>query len=276
MCRRGRAAPSPALRSAAPLRPLSLKDGTKTMLRYHPPCAPACTQWPAVHTRLLRPGFAGSLTTVAEQTAWPSGMSKSSLPVAGEDSWYGVARRCARIAAGSGSVVPSSARPRSGRCSSSGVPSALRSRSASQRSLMTGLMKSAASRSHLSLSQFFQPPSFSASAHLSRSSRLVGRAVGSWSPPSPDVAVGVGLGLASALSSDGPQAVAVTASSAAATAAAANRLIGAMGCGPPVVNTSSTRRLPTGGHPLTMPSRRGRLTPRRWFLARISAPGSCR
>lgn len=211
------------------------------MLRYQPPWAPACTQCPAVHTRLLRPGLAGSPTTVAEQTAWPSGMSKSSLPVAGEAWWYGVERRCARIAAGSRSVVPSSTRPRSGRCSSSGVPSALRSRSASQRSLMMGLMKSAASRSHLSLSQSFQPPFFSASAHWSRSSRLVGRAVGSWRPPSPAVALGVGLGLASALSSDGPQAVAVTASRAAATAATANRLIGAMGCGPPVVNMSSAR-----------------------------------
>jgi len=44
--------------------------------------------------------------------------------------------------------------------SSAGVLSAWRRRYASQRFLMIGLMKSAASRSHFSLSQFFQPPFF--------------------------------------------------------------------------------------------------------------------
>lgn len=57
------------------------------MLRYQPPDLPACTQWPAVQTRLDLPGWAGSLTTVAEQTIEPSGPSKKTLPACGTLVW---------------------------------------------------------------------------------------------------------------------------------------------------------------------------------------------
>jgi hypothetical protein len=59
--------------------PELLKDGTKAMLRYQPPPLPACTQCPAVHTRLDLPGWAGSFTTAAEQTLDPWGVMKKSV-----------------------------------------------------------------------------------------------------------------------------------------------------------------------------------------------------
>ena len=82
-----------AFSSAAADLPLSLYAGTKTMLRYQPPFAPAWTQCPAVHTRLDLPGFFGSLTTVPEQTMEPSGESKNTLPTGAAWSWYGRSSR---------------------------------------------------------------------------------------------------------------------------------------------------------------------------------------
>lgn len=43
--------------------------GTKMMFLNQSPPLPSCTQCPAVQTRLLFPGCAGSATTVAEH--WP-------------------------------------------------------------------------------------------------------------------------------------------------------------------------------------------------------------
>ncbi|CAM5368955.1 hypothetical protein SAVIM40S_00912 [Streptomyces avidinii] len=53
------------------------------MLRCQVPPLPPWTQWAAVHTRLERPGRAGSSTAVPEQTLGPSGPSKKTLPTAG-------------------------------------------------------------------------------------------------------------------------------------------------------------------------------------------------
>src|SRR6478752_698371 len=118
--------------------PVSLYEGTKAMLRYQPPFLPACTQWPAVQTMLDLPGWAGSCTTVAEQTIEPSGPSNRSFPDAGALSWYGVLRPAASTGAGVGSVTPSSPEMSLSTGFSGGL-SASRIRSGSQRSSMIGL-----------------------------------------------------------------------------------------------------------------------------------------
>src|SRR5215217_3098838 len=79
------------------------------MLRYQPPSPPACTQWPAVQTRLDLPGWFASLTTVPEQTIAPSGESKKTLPTGAAYSWYGVFSAAAFTGVGSGSLTPWSA-----------------------------------------------------------------------------------------------------------------------------------------------------------------------
>lgn len=94
---------------------------------------------PAVHTMSDLPGWAGSSTTVAEQTIVPSGESKNTLPASGTLSWYVGDTGFASTGAGSGSVTPWSPErslswtPRSG-------SSASRIRSGSHRPSMIGLM----------------------------------------------------------------------------------------------------------------------------------------
>ncbi len=168
-----------ALFSCEAGRPLLLYAGTKARLRYQPPFLPACTQWPAVHTMLDLPGCAGSFTTVAEQTMWPWGLSKKTLPTGAALRVYGSPTGLAWTGWGSASVTPWSSEK-------SFVPSVLSLVCASfivsgfQWPLMIGLTKSRASRSQSSLLQFFQAPFF----HLSRSWRDVGRSLGSLKPPS--------------------------------------------------------------------------------------------
>ncbi|CAM5629218.1 hypothetical protein STENM223S_07396 [Streptomyces tendae] len=193
------------------------------MLRYQPPLPPACTQWPAVHTMLDLPGWFTSLITVPEQTIEPSGESKKTLPTGAAFSWYGFFSATASTGAGSGSVAPWSAAASLVTVLSASLADFIRS--GFHRPSITGLTKSLASLSQVSLSQFFQPPSFhwstSMPCSLSRSARLVGRppfplpaspVPAAWEVPPP--------GLASASSSSGPpQAVAVSASAATRPAA---------------------------------------------------------
>src|SRR3954454_2528820 len=127
------------------------------MLRYQPPLPPACTQWRAVHTRLDLPGWLTSLMTVPEQTIEPSGESKKTLPTGAAWSWYGVFSAVASTGAGSESLTPWSA-------AASLVDTVLSAafadciRCGFHSPLITGLTKSLAVLSHLSLSQSFQPP----------------------------------------------------------------------------------------------------------------------
>ncbi|MBC9728492.1 hypothetical protein H8R17_27940 [Streptomyces sp. TRM68367] len=102
----GATSEAPVLLSSASDLPRSLQAGTKTMLRYQPPLPPACTQWPANHTRLDLPGWLTSLMTVPEQTAGPSGESKKTLPTGAAFSWYGVFWAVARTGAGCRSLTP--------------------------------------------------------------------------------------------------------------------------------------------------------------------------
>lgn len=84
------------------------------------------------------PGWAGSCTTVAEQTIDPSGPSNSSLPDVGALAWYGARRFAASTGAGVGSVTPSSPEMSLSTGFSGGL-SASRIRSGFQRSSMIGL-----------------------------------------------------------------------------------------------------------------------------------------
>ncbi|CAM5535976.1 hypothetical protein SSPIM334S_03899 [Streptomyces spiroverticillatus] len=202
----------------------SLYEGTKATLRYQPPLAPACTQWPAVHTRLDLPGCAGSFTTVAEQDIDPSGPSNSNRPDSGAAEWYGALAAFAGRRAGIGSVTPLSPEMSlsTGFC---GCLSASFMRSGFHRPAMIGLTKSSASRSQSSLFQFFQSPFFHLSrsipCSLSRSLRSSGILILS-SPEPPVVAaepVAGAVGVPAAPSSVGPQAVTVRASAATSPAA---------------------------------------------------------
>ncbi|MGX1303721.1 hypothetical protein RKD35_005209 [Streptomyces albogriseolus] len=192
------------------------------MLRYQPPSAPACTQCPAVHTRLDLPGWLTSLITVPEQTAGPSGESKNTFPTGAAFSWYGVFSATAVTGAGSGSLSPWAAEA-SLVVTVFSASSAECIRSGFQRPSMTGLTKSRASRSHSSLSQSFQPPSRQRSTSMPWSFRRSARSAGTrTSPPASSPArLAVASGRSVALfSADPPQAVAVSASTASSALAA--------------------------------------------------------
>ncbi len=77
------------------------------MFLYQSPPLPWCTQWPAVQTRLLFPGCAGSAITVAEHWPVPSPFAVllKIFPEAGV-SVYGRGTATAWTGAGSGSVPP--------------------------------------------------------------------------------------------------------------------------------------------------------------------------
>ncbi len=191
------------------------------MLRYQPPLPPACTQWPAVHTRLDLPGWLTSLITVPEQTAGPSGESKKTLPTGAALRWYGVFSACARTGAGSGSLTPWPA-DASFVVTVLFASSADRIRSGFHRPSITGLTKSLASLSHLSLSQSFQPPSFQRSTSMPCSLSLPARSAGICTLPPPCAAACevVASGLSLAGSAEPPQAVAVSARAATSPVAA--------------------------------------------------------
>src|SRR3954447_23698920 len=118
------------------------------MLRYQPPLPPACTQWPAVHTRLDLPGWLTSLMTVPEQTIEPSGESKKTLPTGAAYWWYGVFSAVASTGAGSGSLTPWSAAASFAEIVLSGSLADF-IRSGFHSPSITGLTKSLASLSHL-------------------------------------------------------------------------------------------------------------------------------
>src|SRR4051794_13225953 len=194
------------------------------MFRYQPPSAPACTQWPAVHTVLDLPGCAGSSTTVAEQTIVPSGESKNTLPASGALAWYVGDTAFASTGSGVGSVTPWSPERSLSSTALSGS-SAPRIRSGFHRPLMIGLMYSSASRSQSSLSHFFQAPFFHLSMSIPCSLSLSLTLSGIVILPSPsDAAEAVAPPPASA--SPDSQAVAVSASAdASATAASKGEVL---------------------------------------------------
>ncbi len=66
-----------------------LYEGTNISFFMYSPPLPACTQCAAVHTRLLLPGWLGSLTTVPEHTMLPSGLWKKILPTTAVSALYG-------------------------------------------------------------------------------------------------------------------------------------------------------------------------------------------
>ena len=130
------------------------------------------------------PGWFRSLMTVPEQTIEPSGESKKTLPTGAACWWYGVFSAVASTGAGSGSLTPWSA-------AASFVETVLLAsfadfiRSGFHRPLITGLTKSLASLSHLSLSQFFQPPLSHWSTSMPWSLSLSAMSAGTLILPSP-------------------------------------------------------------------------------------------
>ncbi len=139
------------------------------------------------------------------------------MPTGAACSWYGVFSAVASTGAGSGSLTPWSADASFAEIVLSGSLADF-IRSGFHSPLITGLTKSLASLSHLSLSQFFQPPFFhlstSTPCSLSRAAMSPGIRALSW-PAACEVVVS---GLSLALSSLPLQAVAVSARAATVAA----------------------------------------------------------